>query len=244
MSVSLSRLRRRDLLLATGLTLLFSGSAFAQAVGDRRLNLKNAHTGETFNGSYRDATGPLPSAVSDLATFLRDFHVDKTGPVDIGMLDFLVDVMAATGQTSATVLSAYRTRETNEKLRATTFGVAEESEHIYGRAIDVTFDRNLDGTEHAAIALKRGGVGWYPRSHFIHLDSGKTRTWQLEGVGFDRLLAGGSGTAGFSAQDLLKPPHHILTEREIMARHRAEAWQEYLIRNHLVHGPTAANLRP
>ena len=103
-------LRRRDLLLATGLTLLFSGSALAQAVGERRLSLKNVHTGESFNGPYRDAEGPLPSAVSDLATFLRDFHVDKTGPVDIGMLDFLADVMEATGQTGATVLSAYRTQ--------------------------------------------------------------------------------------------------------------------------------------
>jgi hypothetical protein len=83
--------------------------------------------------------------------------------------------------------------------------------------------------------MKRGGVGWYPRSHFIHLDSGARRTWQLEGVGFDRLLAGGKGAAGFSAPDLLKPPppHHVLSEREIMVRHRALAWQEYLIRNHL-----------
>ena len=235
-------LRRRDLLLATGLTLLFSGNAVAQAGGERRLRLKNVHTGESFNGPYRDANGPLPDAVSDLATFLRDFHVDKTGPVDIGMLDFLADVMEATGQTGATVLSAYRTRKTNEKMRATTFGVAEQSQHIFGRAIDVTFDRNLDGAEHAAIAMKRGGVGWYPRSHFIHLDSGARRTWQLEGVGFDRLLAGGSGAAGFSSQDLLgpPPPHHILTDREILARQHAEARQEYLIRNHLIHGRTAA----
>ena len=87
------------------------------------------HTGETFTGPYRDATGPLPAAVSDLAVFLRDFHADKTGPVDIAMLDFLADVMAATNQGHATVLSAYRTRETNERLMATTFGVAEHSQH-------------------------------------------------------------------------------------------------------------------
>ena len=59
--------------------------------------------------------------MSDLAVFLRDFHADKTGPVDLDMLDFLADVMAETGQPSATVLSGYRTRETNERLRATTF---------------------------------------------------------------------------------------------------------------------------
>src|SRR5262249_33403334 len=69
-----------------------------------------------------------------LAVFLRDFHVDKTGPVDIAMLDFLADVMASTNQGHATVLSAYRTRETNERLEATTFGVAEHSQHVVGRA--------------------------------------------------------------------------------------------------------------
>src|SRR5262249_55280671 len=69
-----------------------------------------------------------------LAVFLRDFHVDKTGPVDIAMLDFLADVMASTNQGHATVLSAYRTRETNERLEATTFGVPEHSQHVVGRA--------------------------------------------------------------------------------------------------------------
>ncbi len=222
-------LRRRDLLLATGVSLLLGHSAFALPTGGRRLALKNAHTGETFNGSYRDAIGPLPDAVSDLVVFLRDFHVDKTGPLDIGMLDFLADVMVATNQSRATVLSAYRTRETNEKLAATMFGVAEESQHIFGRAIDVTFDRDLDGTEHAAIAMKRGGVGWYPRSHFIHLDSGPKRNWQLEGAGFDRLLAGGS-----TNQDLLGPlrPGHIPTVNERLARARAFAHQDFLRRQH------------
>ena len=127
----------------TGVGILLGRTAFALPTGGRRLTLKNAHTGETFNGPYRDATGSLPSAVADLAVFLRDFHVDKTGPVDVGMLDFLADVMAATNQSGATVLSAYRTRETNERLKATNFGVAEQSQHIFGRAIDVTFDRDL-----------------------------------------------------------------------------------------------------
>jgi len=222
-------LRRRDLLLATGVCILLRNTAFALPAGERRLTLKSAHTGESFDGPYRDATGPLPSAVSDLAIFLRDFHVDKTGPVDIGMLDFLADVMAATSQSSATVLSAYRTRETNDRLRATTFGVAEQSQHLYGRAIDVTFDSHLGGVQQAALAMQRGGVGWYPRSHFIHLDSGPTRNWELDGGDFDRLLA-----RGYPPQDLLRPPRpgHILTVRERLARSRAFARQEFLLRQH------------
>ena len=225
-------MRRRDLLLATGVVLLLRRNAFALPTGPRRLNLKNSHTGETFSGTYRDADGPLPSAVPDLAAFLRDFHVDKTGPVDVGMLDFLAAVMDATGQNVATVLSAYRTRETNERLRATTFGVAEQSQHIYGRAIDVTFERNLAGVERAALGLKRGGVGWYPRSHFVHLDSGPVRSWELDGSDFDRLLAGGVTATASSTRDLLGPPRpgHVLTERERLARLHAVARQEFLQR--------------
>jgi len=210
-------LRRRDLLLATGVSILLGGKAFAFPTGSRRLALKNAHTGETFSGPYRDATGPLPSAVSDLAVFLRDFHVDKSGPVDIALLDFLADIMAAAGQGGATVLSAYRTHETNERLKATTFGVAEQSQHLYGRAIDITFDRNLRGVEQAALAMKRGGVGWYPNSHFIHLDSGRTRSWELDGSGFDNLLGP-------------LRPGHVLSVRERLARARAFAHREFLAR--------------
>lgn len=231
MSSNRAILRRRDLLLATGMCILLPKTAFALPTGGRRLVLKNAHTGETFSGPYRDATGPLPSAVSDLAVFLRDFHAEKTGPVDIGMLDFLADVMAATNQRVATVLSAYRTRETNEWLRATRFGVAEQSQHLYGRAIDVTFDRDLGGAERAALALKRGGVGWYPRSHFIHLDSGPQRSWELDGADLDRLLARGTLVARKgAAQDRLDRPGHPLTIRERLARLRALARQEFLSR--------------
>ena len=213
-------LRRRELLLATGVSILLTGTAFARTEEPHRFILKNANTGETFTGPYRDATGPLPSAVSDLAVFLRDFHVDKTGPVDIAMLDFLADVMAATNQSQATVLSAYRTRETNERLRATTFGVAENSQHIVGRAIDVTFDRDLAGVERTALAMKRGGVGWYPNSHFIHLDSGPIRSWELDGD-FDSLLIAG---------DLSAQPRGILSVRQRMTRLRALARQEMLAR--------------
>src|SRR5215469_3787807 len=101
----------------------------------RRLRLVNAHTGESFSGAYRDATGPIPAAMEELSSFLRDFHSGEKIAYDVAALDFLADVMAAVGARQATVLSAYRTRETNEMLARTTFGVADNSEHIYGRAL-------------------------------------------------------------------------------------------------------------
>ena len=224
-------MRRRDLLLATGVCILLGRNAFAAPAGPRRLTLKNAHTGESFSGPYRDATGPLPGAIADLTVFLRDFHAGKCGPVDVAMLDFLAEVMAASGQHSATVLSAYRTRETNERLRATQFGVAEQSQHLFGRAIDVTFDSRLGTVKQAALAMKQGGVGWYPASFFIHLDSGPARSWELGGTGFTRLLGGAAGTGPApSPEDVLVddprpdllPLSEQLERANILARRKRE----------------------
>ena len=75
--------------------------------------------------------------MADLSEFLRDHHSGEKIEVDIGVLDFLASVMDAVGAPHATVLSAYRTRETNAMLARTTFGVAENSQHIYGRALDI-----------------------------------------------------------------------------------------------------------
>jgi uncharacterized protein YcbK (DUF882 family) len=214
--------RRRDLLIATGV--LMSMPRLASALPrvpslPRRLDLKNANTGESFIGPYRDRDGPIPSAVTDLAHFLRDHHADKEGPVSIPTLDFLADVMDAVGQTKATILSAYRTPETNRMLRERYFGVAEKSQHLLGKALDVTFDGNVAKAEQAALALNRGGVGWYPNSHFIHIDTGPSRHWELDYIGVDTMLL-----------DHV-PRHHILTQREMMARYRAYARREFMLRH-------------
>jgi uncharacterized protein YcbK (DUF882 family) len=197
----LMHLRRRELLIASGVWLTMSRATWAQPSAGRRLCLTNANTGETFDGPYRDGAGPDANAMIELAVFLRDHHANKTGPVDLDMLDFLADVMDAIGQQRATVLSAYRTPETNAMLATRYFGVAEKSQHLLGRAVDVYFDRKLADAEKAALAMNRGGVGWYPNSHFIHLDSGPVRHWELEEIGLEAALAGHG-------------PHRLLTVRE------------------------------
>lgn len=154
----------------------------------RRLNLINAHTGETFSGAYRDDAGPIVAAMQDLSEFLRDFHCDETVPINLGVIDFLGSVMDAVGATRATVLSGYRTPATNAMLAHTTFGVAEHSQHIYGCALDFYLASRLEDAMEAARAMHRGGVGWYPRSRFIHIDTGPARNWNLDGAGFGNLL--------------------------------------------------------
>jgi uncharacterized protein YcbK (DUF882 family) len=164
--------------------------------GQVRLRLLDAHTDATFDGAYRDAKGPIAPVMDELCVFLRDHYSGGMINIDVGVIDFLADVMAATSQTSAIVLSGFRSHETNAMLARTTFGVAENSQHIYGRALDVRFAARLADAVAVARAMRRGGVGWYPNSGFIHLDTGPVRNWDLDSDGLQNLLVASPSTPG------------------------------------------------
>jgi uncharacterized protein YcbK (DUF882 family) len=238
---------RRLLLSIIAGTVLLPGMARAvppPPPGPWRLHLTNLHTGETFDGPYRDENGPIATAMSDLSVFLRDFHSGATIAYDVEALDFLYSVMGAVGASEAQILSAYRTRETNEMLARTTFGVAENSQHIFGRALDVHFGAKLAEAMQAARAMKRGGVGWYPNSHFIHIDSGPVRNWDLDDTGLGRLLFDGreihfndKGELVISAghghgMPLMVGGGRPPTVRQRMARLHQLARAEFLARHH------------
>jgi uncharacterized protein YcbK (DUF882 family) len=193
----------------------------------RRLRLVNAHTGETFDGAYRDDKGPIPPILQELCVFLRDFHCGAQTEMDVGVLDFLADVLDAVGETKATILSAYRTPETNAMLARTTFGVAEHSQHMYGRALDVTLGSKLGEAMEAARAMQRGGVGWYPHSSFIHIDTGPVRNWTLDESGLgDLLLFDGKGGLPFAGA------RRPLTVVQRLSLQRQLARAEFLARRH------------
>jgi len=168
----------------------------------RRLRLVNLHTGEKFEGPYRDGSGPLPNAMADLSVFLRDYHSAAMIEIDVAVIDFLAAVMDAVDAPSASILSAYRTPGTNAMLARTRFGIAENSQHLYGRALDVQLGTRLADAMQAARAMKRGGVGWYPHSGFLHIDTGPVRNWDLDESGLGSLLFNGrpvgAGSAGGS----------------------------------------------
>jgi hypothetical protein len=90
-----------------------------------------------FEGTYRNDKGPIERVIDELCIFLRDHHSGEKTQIDVGVIDVLADVLDAVGETKATILSAYRTAETNAMLARTTFGVAEHSQHIEGRALDI-----------------------------------------------------------------------------------------------------------
>ena len=198
----------------------------------RRLRLFNAHTGESFDGPYRDDRGPIALAMDELSSLLRDHHSGARIDIDVGVVDFLAAVMDTVGATHATVLSAYRTRATNAMLARTTFGVADNSQHIYGRALDVHLGARLDDAVAAARAMQRGGVGWYPRSGFFHLDSGPVRNWTLDGQGLDQLLLRLRQVLARAMSEqgrlLLGQARRPLSVRQRLALHRAIAKAEFV----------------
>ena len=240
-----ARLRRRSFLSLSLAMLVCPRAALALPApppSPQRLQLVNAHTGEKFDGPYRDAHGPLASAMADLSQFLRDFHSGAEIAYDVRVIDFLASVMDAVGQTSATVLSAYRTPETNAMLARTTFGVAEHSQHMYGRALDIYFGPRLADAVRIARAMQRGGVGWYPRSAFMHVDSGPVRNWDLDAGGIDHLLLrndairGAAPEAGVRRAASQRRPsiggHSGELLPEVSDQHRALSTQQLLARFH------------
>src|SRR5438128_3914612 len=131
--------RRLFLSLMTGFAVAWPSMARAVArppMALRRLRLVNCHTGETFDGAYRNDQGPIPRVIDELCVFLRDHHSGEKTQIDVGVIDFMADVLDSVGETKATILSGYRTAETNAMLARTTFRDAEHSQHIVGPPLD------------------------------------------------------------------------------------------------------------
>jgi uncharacterized protein YcbK (DUF882 family) len=143
------------------------------------LSFFHIHTSEKLTVTYRENGVLVPDALAAVNHYLRDFRTDQAHEIDVALLDALADLYAAfDGRGNFEVISGYRSPRTNAALRHVTSGVAEKSLHIHGRAIDVrlTSAKTRDLRD-AAVAQKRGGVGYYAESNFVHVDTGAFRTW-------------------------------------------------------------------
>lgn len=152
----------------------------AEESDSRRIAFTNLHTGEHLDTEYFRHGEYLQEALQQIRTVLRDFRNGETHAMDPKLLDYLGDVAAKVGARPAfSVISGYRSPETNERLHEKSSGVSQHSLHMQGRAIDVRI-ANIDCATLAAAALelKRGGVGYYRASNFVHLDTGAFRTWR------------------------------------------------------------------
>jgi uncharacterized protein YcbK (DUF882 family) len=137
----------------------------------RALSFEHRHTGERLSLTY--------AAMHAIAHFLRDFRNGATHAIAPGLLDTLHALARVTGSGRPfEVISGYRSPATNEGLRERGRGVAVNSLHLTGQAIDIRLDGvTLANLRDAALSLRAGGVGYYPASDFVHVDTGRVRHW-------------------------------------------------------------------
>ena len=145
----------------------------------RVIELFNTHTAETLRIAYRGATGLVPEALSRLQWLLRDHRANESAPIDPLLFDQLTALAADAGVAPRyQIISGYRAPATNSRLAAAGRGVATRSLHMQGKAIDVRLEGvRCDALRDLAIAAAQGGVGYYARSDFVHLDTGRVRAW-------------------------------------------------------------------
>jgi len=151
----------------------------AFSVDERELTFYHTHTRESLQITYAAGGEYIESALVEINAFLSDFRTGDITVMDPELLDLIYDVRRSLGSASTfEIISAYRSPKTNELLRDNSSGVAKNSQHLLGKAIDVRL-RSVDTSElrDAAIALQRGGVGYYEDSDFVHVDTGRVRRW-------------------------------------------------------------------
>jgi len=146
---------------------------------ERKLNLNNAHTGERIRTVFWADGHFVPEGLREIEHLLRDFRTGEVSKIDPRLL-LLVDQLSRTleASTPVQIISGYRSPKTNEALRTSSSGVAKKSFHMKGMAIDLRIDGvELKRLNRVARNLKGGGVGFYPKSQFIHIDTGPIRYW-------------------------------------------------------------------
>ncbi len=146
---------------------------------ERHLSLYNVHTKEELSCCYFADGQYDPTSVKNLEQILRDFRANEPTQMDPKIYDMLYTLHTELGSKKPFhVISGYRSPKTNEKLRKMGRKVAKRSYHLRGKAIDIYLpDVPLKKLHRAALALKAGGVGYYPRSNFVHIDTGPVRRW-------------------------------------------------------------------
>ncbi|MCG3144914.1 MAG: hypothetical protein HONDAALG_02444 [Gammaproteobacteria bacterium] len=159
--------------------LLPGGARALAAPVARRIAFVHTHTGERLSTVYAEDGAYLPDALAAINRLLRDFRTGDVHPIDPALLDQLAGLTELTGGSGCyEVICGYRSPRTNAMLREHGSGVAKGSLHLQGRAIDVRLPGvPLAELRDAARHMAAGGVGYYPKSDFIHMDTGRVRSW-------------------------------------------------------------------
>lgn len=145
----------------------------------RTLEIHNAHTGEVVETTYWDGRRYRPHALAELDRLLRDHRTGEHCKIDTRLIELLHGLRQEAGPGKRLfVVSAYRSPQTNEALVEQETGAVVDSLHLKGKAVDIYMPEvRLSRLHQAALAMRAGGVGYYPKSHFLHLDTGRVRHW-------------------------------------------------------------------
>ena len=179
-------LSRRALLGAFAATAVVAapsyGNAFSllRGAGDiRRLRMISPRTGEKMDTIYWIEGDYIAEAVQEISTFMRDWRRNEAKNIDTRTIDIMAAAHNLMGTTEPyTLLSGYRSPQTNSMLRSKSKGVAKHSLHLNGQAADLRMgSRSVGQMSKAAMACRAGGVGKYSRSNFVHMDCGVVRSW-------------------------------------------------------------------
>lgn len=183
-----SPISRRQLLragLGVGAGLVVSSmlprAAYAAltAMPARSIALSNIHTGEACAVTYFEQGRYVPEAVATLNHVLRDHRNNAQHPIDVALFD-LLSALHGRLETNQPfeVISGYRSPESNAAMHARSSGVAKHSLHMEGKAMDIRVaGRELTLIHRTALQMELGGVGYYPDSNFVHVDTGRVRQW-------------------------------------------------------------------
>ncbi|MEM7721811.1 MAG: DUF882 domain-containing protein [Pseudomonadota bacterium] len=181
-----SNVTRRALLRAFAATtvcaapVMANATGFLRGAGDiRRLKMYNGRAGETLDMIYWIEGEYISPALDEVNRFMRDWRNDEVHRIDIRTIDIMTAAhnLLETSE-PYTLLSGYRSPQTNAMLRARSRGVARNSLHMQGEAADLRINsRSVSQIYRAARACNAGGVGRYSRSNFVHMDCGPVRSW-------------------------------------------------------------------
>ncbi|MEA3468364.1 MAG: YcbK family protein [Thermodesulfobacteriota bacterium] len=168
----------RSLQLIAGAPLLSPALSLARSLDIRNLSFYHTHTCQSLDITYKISGRYDSTALKKVNHHLQDFRTLETYPIDPNLLDILYTIKQQAGGGVYEVISGYRSPKTNSMLQKKSSGVAKRSLHMKGKAIDI----RLTGIKtrelrDIALSLQKGGVGYYQKSDFIHLDTGKVRCW-------------------------------------------------------------------
>jgi uncharacterized protein YcbK (DUF882 family) len=167
-----------SLQLAAGIALSSPLESMAKFTIQQPMSFYHTHTGEHLEIEY-SCNGCTPVTLNRLNNFLRDFRTGDVHPIDPGLLDIIYGIQQKNGSNGIIeIVSGYRSPRTNEQLRSKSSGVAKKSLHMKGQAVDIRItDLDTRKLRDSAISLRQGGVGYYAKSNFVHIDTGRFRTW-------------------------------------------------------------------